>query len=305
MIRSALRRLPFFGSLGHGVPPHFVGTTLENRLGLQIYRALGANVGRRLRPFRVSPATEPHLRTIERDGIVAIPDFLPAEAFAAVRREFEAIREGMTYRPIRGGEQGRLFESKYPVEAGDPRCTAMRQHVVENPVIREIASAVTRQPLDEAPSVSIDLYRARDLTAEDNDIEGLLHADTHYPTVKAWLFLGDIDEGNGAFVYAKGSHKLSLARLRHEYSISVNTARLKHGEPGIPADRIATRGEHRRIVLSEAEREAMQIRESQMCGGANTLVIANNMGFHRRGNFTTDRERAWLLVNFRSLERRR
>ena len=62
---------------------------------------------------------------------------------------------------------------------------------------------------------------------DEQHVEALLHADTHYPTVKAWLFLTDIDENNGAFVYSKGSHKLSFARVRHEYEISVNTARMR------------------------------------------------------------------------------
>jgi hypothetical protein len=42
----------------------------------------------------------------------------------------------------------------------------------------------------------------------------------------------------------------------------------------------------------------MGIAERSTCGKANTLVIANTMGFHRRGEFQPDITRNLLMLRF-------
>jgi hypothetical protein len=42
----------------------------------------------------------------------------------------------------------------------------------------------------------------------------------------------------------------------------------------------------------------MEIREEPPCGRANTLVVADTMGFHRRGEFATGRTRDLLNIRF-------
>ena len=43
-----------------------------------------------------------------------------------------------------------------------------------------------------------------------------LHSDTFHPSAKAWLFLEDVAEDEGPFVYVPGSHLLNPARLNWE-----------------------------------------------------------------------------------------
>lgn len=47
----------------------------------------------------------------------------------------------------------------------------------------------------------------------------------------------------------------------------------------------------------------MKIIESQICAAPNTLVAANNMGFHRRGEFHGGEPRKALLINYRKEEK--
>jgi hypothetical protein len=56
---------------------------------------------------------------------------------------------------------------------------------------------------------------------------GFPHADVNYPTVKVFWYLNDVDESNAAYIYAKGSHKMSLKRLLFEYKLSVRYAKNK------------------------------------------------------------------------------
>ena len=47
-----------------------------------------------------------------------------------------------------------------------------------------------------------------------------LHSDRPWPTIKAWIYLEDIDEKKGAFQYVPGSHLLSESLLKYYYDIS-------------------------------------------------------------------------------------
>jgi len=56
-------------------------------------------------------------------------------------------------------------------------------------------------------------------------------------------------------------------------------------------------------VTEEIQGYIRVLAETQICVKPNTLVIANNMGFHRRGEFTCDTPRKALLINFRNSEK--
>lgn len=116
-----------------------------------------------------------------------------------------------------------------------------------------------------------------------------------------FFYLNKVDETNGAFVYAKGSHKLTIARLVHEYELSVREAKLAKGLP-IPECLWERRVNEVRNVIKPENWSRMKISETQMCVEPNTLVIANNMGFHRRGAFTSSEPRKALLINYRNVE---
>ena len=102
-----------------------------------------------------------------------------------------------------------------------------------------------------------------------------------------------VDEHNGAFVFAKGSQRLTAARLAYEYDASVRVAKSKrdgtlrttipYGFVRQPTDRQLRR---------------MGIRETALGGGPNTLVVASVMGFHRRGEFDEGRWRKQLQITF-------
>jgi hypothetical protein len=120
-----------------------------------------------------------------------------------------------------------------------------------------------------------------------------IHADIHFPTVKAWLYMNDIDESNGAFVYAPRSQRLTLGRLVYEYEASVRVARSK--VDGVIRSTVP-------YGLARMPRpnqmRLMGIKERSTCGKANTLVIANTMGFHRRGEFEPGKTRNLLMLRF-------
>lgn len=299
------KRVPVVRGLTHQVPPYFVGSVLENQLGLQVFRMLGKHLARSLRGKSASLEIEDCLKVLERDGVVQLNNFLAPTEFALVKAEMALAAEQMVFNPTRGAAVGRLHVASLRLDKQMQNFPAARQFLAESAIIRNVACAAARRRLKVEPTVTFEIYRLADASQPDNDVENILHADLHCPTIKAFFYLTDVDETNGAFVYALGSHRLTLDRLRHEYDISIRTAKLRRGDQDIPDHLLAHRGPLQRNLISPENRRRMRVEEAQFCVPANTLVITNNMGFHRRGEFTGTKDRQAILVNFRNLEERK
>src|SRR6201999_4381646 len=54
----------------------------------------------------------------------------------------------------------------------------------------------------------------------DIDPQTRLHCDTFHPTTKAWLYLTDVHENEGAFTYVPGSHRLTAQKRAWHHRVS-------------------------------------------------------------------------------------
>ncbi len=297
------RNTPLVRGLTHTECPYHTGSVIENRLGLQIGKVIDKHLAWCLRGSHVAADVKNYTEVMSREGVLSIPNFLAENEFQRVREEFARAQSRLVYAKVRNAQMGKLEVAKFSLSDENDDFPYTIKCLQQNRVILQIASAVIRRPISSKPSLTINVHRMVDSLAVDNDIENILHADLHTPTVKAFFYLNDVNEANGAFIYAKGSHKFSLSRLRYEYDISVRTAKLKRGDSDIPEHLLNTRGFNKRNIVSEKCRRSMKIVEKSICGKANTLVIANNMGFHRKGEFTDESARETILLNFRHLER--
>jgi hypothetical protein len=100
------------------------------------------------------------------------------------------------------------------------------------------------------------------------------HADTFHPTMKAWLFLDDVSADNGPFQYVPGSHRPTRTRLQWDHENAVAGRDL--------ANSYARRGSFR---VSPSELKARGFPDPVAFDvPANTLVMADTYGFHRRGD---------------------
>lgn len=104
------------------------------------------------------------------------------------------------------------------------------------------------------------------------DPQTSLHSDTFHSSMKAWLFLTDVKEDEGPFVYVPGSHHLTPQRLAWERDRVLNIAK---------ADRMSRRGSFR---IKEEELASLGYSQPiKFAVKANTLVIGDTYGFHARG----------------------
>ena len=281
--------------------PYHVGSVWENRLGLQVFRTTGRWIQFKLRGRSVADDIRDCVSKIDEDGITLIENFLEQSQFEKVKEEFNSAFEGADLQPYKNSENARLYRNQIAISklSDAAKISECFQH---NALLNNIASAAVRRHITRPPDVHLDWYQGGDPSAIDNDVENILHADLHAATMKMFFYLEDTDESNGAFVYAKGSHQFTIDRLMHEYELSIRQAKLRKGLP-LDDSLIEARGNESRNVIHPEHRKKMGVKETQMCVKANTLVIANNMGFHRRGEFPSSRPRKTIQINYRYLEK--
>ena len=274
-------------------PAYQDGSVLANRLGLQLARAATANIGFRARKRPVDADIRDQVETYERDGVVVLGNFLPDDVFATVRDECGGAHEAGRFGSECVEDNSILEEIllvKKHVDVLPVTWSALSRHEM----LLRLVAAITRLP---PRAIKLDvsyMSKTKDAPPPKRLVgTNYIHADVHYPSAKAWLFLNDIDESNGAFVYAKGSHKMGLGRLLYEYDVSVRVAKAKReGTMGTTLPAGAVR------LPTERQLRRMGIRETTLGGKANTLVIANVGGFHRRGEFVEGRRREQIQMKF-------
>lgn len=280
-------RLPKFINAFFDPPRRFAGGLLLNLLGYHFLRILFLNGSVALRKKRDfdDPKRKKVLEAMLRDGAVVIPDFFPDDVFRKIKDECAskdlALFNERAPRIVRSG-----FVSEDMVTAS----AILEEHLARNRFNADIASAVLRQDVAAVPTVLVESTwtSAEDIGKPTTDKADNLHFDVCYPTLKCFLYLNDVDASNAAFSYVYGSHRMTWARAWMEHVMGLkfwfwNKEERMRITPEVPARFIKAHG--MKVVPLE--------------GKANTLIIANTMGFHQRGQFTTTTPREMAIVNYR------
>jgi hypothetical protein len=243
-----------------------IGSAALNRRGLHIRRLLIAHRLAAMRRRRLAARISAEDRDVfNRDGLLIKPDFLPADWFA------ELLAEVKTYRgPGREMLQGDTVTRRIAL---DPKTLAKLPAVkklLEAPAFQGITRYVNSFDVEPMFYLQTILTHTR---KGPPDPQLKLHADTFQPSVKAWLFLTDVEERGAPFTFVPGSHQPTEARLAWEKAMSIAVS--NEGE------RLSRRGSFRidpadLATLGLPQPKAVAVR-------ANTLVVADTFGFHSRG----------------------
>ncbi|MBV9510182.1 MAG: phytanoyl-CoA dioxygenase family protein [Caulobacteraceae bacterium] len=243
-----------------------IGSPSLNRMGLHVARmklaAAMADHRRRRLAGLVCPA---EAEAFARDGFILKPNYLPPDVFAALRREALDLRA-----PARQMAQGDAITRRIALDRAAVRDLPQLRRLIDDQDwlgrIRYVGAS-RLAPLTYIQTIFSQVRKS------PPDPQTELHADTFHSSVKAWLFLTDVGEDDGAFCYVPGSHRLTPARLDWERRTSI-TARdnpifqAARGSPRIKAHELTSLG------LPDPKLFAVS---------ANTLVVADTLGFHARG----------------------
>lgn len=242
-----------------------LGSPWLNRRGLHVARLRAAHAIGRWRRSRLKHRVPLDLRQqFDRDGFMVIRDILPAEDFRKIRR---SVLD--TPLPSRIQLQGDTFTRRVAIGVDLRRRIPALDSLLRSDLWRGLmayAASSRSEPLYYIQTISA---RAAD-GPPDPQLE--LHSDTFHPSLKAWLFLTDVDEGGCPLTYVAGSHRLSPARLQWELRKSVQVTHT--------GDRLSRRGSFR-IDASELPQLGLPP-PTRFCVPANTLVVADTCGFHSR-----------------------
>lgn len=279
-----------------------LGDPILNAAGLHLGRMLAsdATLGLRRRQVARHTRTEDE-RAFLRDGVVALPDFLSASEFDAVRAEVRASVERAATASPRPAESDEIgFGRKRPIVGGfdrfdgntlnrflelDRAHTPATLAALRSPRLHSLAEFASGFRFDASRVAIYETVNGDD--AANPDIQRALHRDTFHSAIKVWLFLEDVAPEDGPFGYVVGSHRLDRARLRWEHR-RARAASAPDGERD---------GAFR---ASDDDLRAMGLPPpTSFAVKANTLVLADVRGFHRRGDARPWTTRLALYANLR------
>lgn len=243
-----------------------IGSPTLNRWGLHVGRIRMANSLARSRRRRLSHMMdEADRRAFERDGFVLKPNFLPPADFALLHAQVLGYRGA-----AREMQQGDTITRRMALHPAALKAMPAVARLLAGRRWRGLMRYVGS--FDSEPITYIQTILSH-VTDSPPDPQTALHADTFHPTVKSWLFITDVAEDEGPFVYVAGSHRMSSERLAWEKTRSIQaSSRL---------DRLSSRGSLR---IQPEELSALGLPEPRAFAvPANTLVVADTSGFHARG----------------------
>ena len=268
--------------------PRALGSVLLNILGIQFFRVLFFEIAYRVRSLLWSAQTEHDdlINRLKSDGIVTIPNFFSNEDFIQIKDYCQSTTpdEVLGTNPVRSIK---TFSKHLSCNSA-----LIEKKFINNTFLNTVISKVSAHTMRATPRTAfykdeVDKYGVGKPQCDTQDIA---HYDVPYHTFKAALYIEDCFEDNGAFMFAPGSHKITLKRLLFEtlYAIKYSRFRKKNSRS--------------LLKLTKAEKKFLGLNIQSMGGKANTLIIFNANGFHRRGDFKKPSNRQVLFVDYRSLD---
>lgn len=275
-------------------PRAWVGGELLNRSGFQPLRCMYQHLTHRPSLAGLSPEITEQAKLLIENGYLTIENLLPDDVFSQVRDEFfQAIdpEKNSAKTVVNHGVRstsGKFREKNHPLTA---------KHLLNNQVVWSLVSAAVGKKLKYQPGAYFHTETMDDEATMDTDHNIVLHEDVYYPTFKAFFLVNRNDPSNGSYVAVPKSHQFDLKRLKHEYLYSIDVARQKKGKSVIfPVH------ENGRLEVFGPVYAKEDLREVQITGEPNTLIIANTMTFHRRGGSDHGKERQQIRMSFRCVE---
>lgn len=243
-----------------------IGSDRLNRHGLHAKRvSLAYHMAQRRRARLTDGLDGADRADFDRDGFVMRPDFLPTDLFVALRDQILGYRG-----PAREMVQGDTITRRHAIDPAASRAIPAVRAFQADPRWRAMSRYIASFDIEPVLYIQSILTHRHDAPP---DPQVNLHADTFHPTMKAWLFLEDVDEDSGPLTYVAGSHRLTPQRLDWEHRRSL--AVLGQG------DRLSARGSLR---IEREELAGLGLPQpTAFAVRANTLVIADTFGFHARG----------------------
>jgi hypothetical protein len=259
----------------------FIGNIKANQLGLHQYRVQFAHFMTNLRRNMLLFCLPKNERDFfNQNGYVLVENFLPQDDFTLLQKTVKNIEHFVrictqgdthTYRVLFTSELYKHY----------PELQILKYNKYLKRLFQYTGAA------GHAPTLYGEcIYNGVDANCTKTDPQKNLHSDTFFPTVKAWLYLDDVSDMNGAFHYVEGSHKLTPQRLKWEYDMSLKATN--------STDSYTKKGSFR---VEENELSTLNLPQAKAFRvPKNTLLLADTYGFHKRGQAEAGSTRSSIFM---------
>ena len=186
-------------------PRTYGGSLVLNLLGWQVVRIFGFWLWRTLRiPKRVDARYAQEFSELKSRGAVFVPNFFSPSDYAYIKSEFERLKPA--FEPD-GTEIGIPHVDRMSIY--DPRVSdKFRSLILNAPMVREIGSAYLNRDYHFPLHVYLTNVHLGDneVGLPQNGGTNNLHMDVPTRVYKAFFYVDDVNESNGAMRYAFGTH---------------------------------------------------------------------------------------------------
>jgi len=218
------------------------------------------------------------IEALDRDGVCVLPGFLDRALCEAMLTEYQPHLDRVLAGTFEGIHNANPDYGPYRIGEGDRYSETARRHFFENRDIIDVARAfVSPAALSYRREVDMKIHVGQ---FSQSDVA---HFDDWRHRFKAFLYLTDVSERNGPFVYYTGSHHQEPWRERYdlEYEVDGKDGRYGHFFPQEMRALVATHGFKERVCV----------------GPAGTLIFADFRGIHR-GSVIIEGRRVMLNNTF-------
>lgn len=216
--------------------------------------------------------------TFARNGFVVKRQVLPREQFEALSEQVQAWR-APARELLLGDTLIRHIAADAACLRAAPALAALLQGRLWSGLTRYVAANGRVAPAFVQTVATHSGPGARDPQTQ-------LHSDAPRPTMKAWFFLSDVDDDDAPLCYVPGSHHLTPQRLDWEVQCQLRAGEVAgdgargDGQPAQAPRRGASAAPRR--VDKHTLRLMGLGHAARLAVPANTLIVADTFGFHKR-----------------------
>ena len=238
------------------------------RAGIHVIRSYFAHLIRNMHRAETKYRTE-YSKEYDEHGIVVVHDFLEDTLRNRVTAEIQKMPEAMM----------KISSNIISFNTESIALNIMLNKSYMKPILFDCL-AYTRPEVYDLYAKNTFVQRLRNVP-KDGDVQKILHSDTFFPCIKWWYFPDEVKMENGPFVYVPGSHIFTRGRAKFLYEQSIAVATYK-----LEAARTYGHAEGSLRVF-ENELSEMGLTEKPYIVPANSLIVANVYGLHRRSEVVT------------------
>jgi len=260
-----------------------IHNTFLNLLGLQVFRILVSHFFYNIRTMVLFPRLTEEQKILRKDGIIFLKNFLPDEKFESLKNEYQNAKnfDGVDTEIIDGDS----IWSRRKFNRAQYENLPNTNNLLSNPKLLNLIYSA------EARKVPINAVWFDQMSYPEKKIKGnhkaalaeLLHIDIFYNSHKIFYLMYDVKDEDGPLNFSPGSHRLSFKKLWFEYKKSVKFAKTGSED----------------LFANEQDKSFLGLKNIKAIAPANTLVIMNGAGFHKRGDAVVGSKRSIIFLQFR------